>query len=148
MRRIPRKLLPPFACLLLFAAVSASAQIYRYYSPGSVWTITTIRIKPGMDQRYFQYLDSDFKKESDGQVKAGYMKSYKVLRTLDDDGSWNLVILREYKNLASLESDAEKSDELARQLTGDDQKQMQGYTDRSSYREIVSIKTARELDLK
>jgi hypothetical protein len=148
MRRIPRKLLTPLACALLLAAVSASAQIYRYYSPGSVWTVTTIRVKPGMDQKYFQYLDGEFKKESDGQVKAGFMKSYKVLRTLDDDSSWNLIILREYKSLASLEADAEKSDELSRQLAGDDQRQMQGYEDRSSYREVLGTKTARELVLK
>jgi hypothetical protein len=101
-----------------------------------------------MDPAYLQYLDSDFKKESDGQVKAGYMKSYKILRTMDDDSSWNLLILREYKNLASLEADAEKSDALTHQLTGDDPKQMQGYEDRSKIREVMSTKTARELILK
>ena len=148
MKRIPRKLTAALACALLLVAVSASAQIYRYYSPGTVWTVTTIRIKSGMDPAYLQYLDSDFKKESDGQVKAGYMKSYKILRTMDDDSSWNLLILREYKNLASLEADAEKADALTRQLTGDDPKQMQGYEDRSKIREVMSTKTARELILK
>jgi hypothetical protein len=148
MSRIPRKFLFAVACALLLAAVSASAQIYRYYNPGSVWTVTTIRIKPGMDPAYEQYLDGDFKKESDAQVKAGYMKSYKILRTLDDDSSWNLIILREYKNLASLEADAEKSDALSRQVVGDDQSQMHGYEDRSKIREVLGTKTARELMLK
>ncbi len=80
-------------------------------------------------------------------VKAGYMKSYKILRTLDDDSSWNLVILREYKDLASMEADAEKADALSRQLMGDDQAQMKGYEDRSGYREVLGTKTARELVL-
>jgi hypothetical protein len=36
MKRIPRKLTAALACALLLVAVSASAQIYRYYSPGTV----------------------------------------------------------------------------------------------------------------
>ena len=102
-----------------------------------------------MDQAYLSYLDTQFKQESDAQVKAGYMKSYKILRTMDDDDmSWNLLILREYKGLASMEADTEKSDELSRQIAGNDQVQMKGYEDRSKIREVLSTKTARELMLR
>lgn len=74
----------------------------------------------------------------------------KIPRTLDDDeSSWNLLILREYKSLAQMEADEEKSDALSRQALGvDDQKEMQGYEDRSKIREILSTRTARELILK
>ena len=34
-----------------------------------------IRIAPGMDQMYLQYLDGQFKKTEDAQVKAGLEKS-------------------------------------------------------------------------
>ena len=132
----------------LVLAITATAQVYKYYSPSSVWTVTTIRIKSGMDQAYLAYLDGQFKKESDAQVKAGYMKSYKILRTLDDDSSWNVLILREYKSLASMEADVEKSDALAQQTSGNDDAQMKGYEDRSKIREILGTKTARELMLK
>jgi len=148
MKRISSKLAMVLVVTLLLVTVTASAQIYKYYSPGTIWTVTTIRIKPGMDPAYLQYLDGNFKKESDAMVKAGYMKSYKILRTLDDDSSWNLIILRQYKNLASMEANEEKADELARQLTGDDQTQMRGYEDRSKIREVLGTKTARELILK
>ncbi len=148
MKRVSSKLTVGLVAALLLVAVSASAQIYKYYSPGTIWTVTTIRIKSGMDPAYLQYLDGQFKKESDTMVKAGYMKSYKILRTLDDDSSWNMLILREYKNLAAMEADEEKADELARQLTGDDQMQMKGYEDRSKIREVLGTKTARELILK
>jgi len=148
MKRFSRKLTLAIFAGALVLAISATAQVYKYYSPSSVWTVTTIRIKPGMDQAYLAYLDSQFKKESDAQVKAGYMKSYKILRTLDDDSSWNLLILREYKNLASMEADAEKSDALAQQTSGNDDTQMRGYEDRSKIREVLATKTARELMLK
>ena len=148
MKRILSRTAIALSAALLLLAVSVSAQIYRYYSPGTIWTVTTIRIKSGMDQAYLAYLDGQFKKESDGMVKAGYMKSYKILRTLDDDSAWNMIILREYKDLASMEANAEKADVLARELTGDDQTQMQGYEDRSKIREVLGTKTARELILK
>jgi len=131
MKSVTAKLAAALATLLL--AIPAIAQIYRYYSPGTIWTVTTIRIQAGMDPAYLQYLDGQFKKESDAEVNAGYMKSYKILRTLDDDAStWNMLILREYKSLAEMEADEEKSDKLSRDvLHEDDQKQMQGYEDRS-----------------
>lgn len=148
MKRIPSRLwIVSFAALLLLGA-TASAQIFRYYTNGSVWTVTTVRIKPGMDPAYLQYLDGPFKKESDAMVKAGFMKSYKLLRTLDDDSSWNLLILREYKSLSDYEANEEKADALSQKLVGDDQTQMKGYEDRSKVREVLATKTARELLLK
>jgi hypothetical protein len=148
MKRFSRKLALAIFAGALMLAITATAQVYKYYSPGSVWTVTTIRIKSGMDQAYLSYLDGEFKKESDAQIKAGYMKSYKILRTLDDDASWNLLILREYKSLAAMEADAEKSDALALQTSGNDDVQMKGYEDRSKIREVLATKNARELMLK
>jgi hypothetical protein len=83
----------------------------------------------------------------DAQVKAGFEKSYKILRTLDEGGAWNLLILREYASLAAIESNEEKADALAQQTQGSDQVQIQGYQDRSKYREVVATKYARELIL-
>jgi len=134
----------------LAAAVTATvvAQVHKYYTPGTVWTVTMIKVASGMDQMYLQYLDGQFKKGEDAQVKAGLQKSYKILRTMDDGGAWNMLILREYASLASLEANEEKSDALAQQTEGTDQAQMQGYQDRSKYREVVGTKYARELILK
>jgi hypothetical protein len=124
------------------------AQVHKYFTPGSVWSVTMIRIAPGMDQMYMEYLDSRFKKSEDAQVKAGFEKSYKILRTMDDGGEWNLLILREFQSLAAMEANEEKSDALGQQTEGTDQVQMQGYQDRSKYREVVSTKFTRELVLK
>ena len=135
--------------LLLLSGIAAFGQVYRYHSPGTIWTVTTIRIKSGMDQAYLEYLDSQFKKETDSQVEAGYMKSYKILKTIDDDyASWNLIIMREYASLADLEKNTEKADAKAREISGSDQQQMKGYEDRSRIREVLSTKTVRELKLK
>jgi hypothetical protein len=108
-----------------------------------------IRIHPGMDQAYLEYLDTQLKKESDISMKNGFMKSYKILRSQGDDGEWNMLLLREYDSFASLEKNEEKADEALRQGTGiDDQKGMQGYLDRSKIREVVGTKFMREVILK
>jgi hypothetical protein len=134
--------------LTAMAAVPVIGQVHKFFSPGTVWTVTMIKMASGMDQSYMQYLDGQFKKSEEAQIKAGFEKSYKILRTMDDGGAWNLLILREYTSLASIETNQEKADALLEQTDGNDQAQMQGYQDRSKYREIVGTKYARELVLK
>lgn len=135
--------------VLLILAVTGYGQVHKYFTPGSVWAVTTIRIHSGMDQAYLEYLDTQLKKESDISIKNGFMKSYKILRAQDDDASWNMLILREYDSYASLEKNAAKADEALRQATGiDDQKGMQGYMERSKVREVLGTKYMREVILK
>ena len=146
MRMLTRSLLAG----LIAAAVATPVigQVHKYFSPGTVWSVTMIRIAPGMDQMYMQYLDGQFKKSEDAQVKAGFEKLYKILRTMDDGGEWNLLIMREFASLAALEANEDKADALAQQTEGADQVQMQGYQDRSKYREVVATKFTREVVLK
>jgi hypothetical protein len=146
MRTLKRVLL--LGALALTPATPAIGQVHKYFTPGTVWTVTMIRTTPGMDQMYMQYLDGQFKKSEDAQVKAGFEKSYKILRTLDDSGEWNLLILREYASLAAMEANEEKADAVTQQTVGSDEVQMQGYQDRSKYREVVGTKYAREVILK
>jgi hypothetical protein len=149
MKHIHKLVLASLVSVLLLLAVSVYGQVHKYFTPGSVWGVTTIKIHPGMDQVYLEYLDAEFKKESDISVKNGFMKSYKILRSQGDDSGWNMLILREYESFASLEKNEEKADEVLRQATGvDDQKGMQGYMDRSKIRDVTGTKYMRELILK
>jgi len=149
MKNVHKLIVSSFILVLLMLAVSAFGQVHKYFTPGTVWGVTTIRIHPGMDQAYLEYLDTELKKESDISIKNGFMKSYKILRSQDDDSGWNMLILREYDSFASLEKNAEKADEVLRQATGiDDQKGMEGYTDRSKIRDVMGTKFMREVILR
>jgi len=149
MKNVHKLIVSSFILVLLLLAVSVYGQVHKYFTPGTVWGVTTIRIHPGMDQAYLEYLDTQLKKESDISIKNGFMKSYKILRSQDDDSGWNMLILREYDSFASLEKNAEKADEALRQATGiDDQKGMQGYEDRAKIRDVMGTKFMRELILK
>ena len=139
------------ALICVLAAIGAApvlGQVHKFFSPGTVWTVTMIKMSSGMDQTYLEYLAGQFKKGEEAQIKAGFQKSYKILRTMDDGGAWNLLILREYTSLASIEANVEKADALLQQTDGTDQAQMKGYEERSKYREVVGTKYARELILK
>ena len=149
MKKLQKIILSSLVLALLLLAASVYGQVHKYFSPGTVWGVTMIRIHPGMDQAYLEYLDTQLKKESDISIKNGFMKSYKILRGQDDDAGWNMLILREYDSFASLEKNEEKADEALRQATGiDDKKSMEGYMDRSKVRDVVGTKFMRELNLR
>ena len=52
---------------------------------------------------------------------------------------------QECASLAAIEANEEKADALNQQTIGPDQAQMQGYQDRSKYREVVGTGSARRL---
>ncbi len=134
--------------VLLIVAVSGFAQVNRPYRNGSVWTISFIRIKPGMDTAYLNYLAGMWKTEQEAQKKEGLTLSYKVLAVEGHTpGEFNLMLMTEYKDLASMEAGEDKADSLAQKVIGNDEKQMQGYKDRAEIREIMGNRLAREIVL-
>jgi hypothetical protein len=105
-------------------------------------------MKPGMNTAYLNYLASDWKRNQEAAKKEGLIVSYKVLSTeAHDPNDWNLILMTEVKDLTTLEATQDKADALSQRLVGDDQKQMQGYKDRSEIREIMGIRQAREIVL-
>ncbi len=137
------------AGLFVFSlGMAVYAQVKRPYRPGSVWSLAFIRTKPGMGNAYLTYLTGDWKREQEAQKKEGLILSYKVLETEGHSANdFNLILMTEYKDLATMEANEQKSDALAQRVIGDDQKQMQGYKDRLEIREVMGERLAREIVL-
>lgn len=94
------------------------------------------------------YLATDWKKNQEASKKEGLILSYKVLTTeAHGSGDFNLLLMTEYKDLATMEANEAKADNLAQQIVGDDKKQMQGYKDRLEIREVLQDRLAREIIL-
>ncbi len=135
-----------FVFLTLTAVVFA--QVVRPYRNGSVWNVAFIRIKPGMDSAYLNYLATDWKRNQEALKKEGLIISYKVLTTeTHGAGDFNVMLLTEYKDLATMEANEAKADTVAQQVVGNDAKQMQGYKDRLEIREVLQDRLAREIVL-
>lgn len=134
--------------LILTLSIIVVAQVSRPYRNGSVWDIGFIRMKPGMDTAYMNYLATDWKRNQEALKKDGLILSYKVLTTeAHGTGDFNVMLLTEYKDMATREANQVKQDALAQQVIGDDQKQMQGYKERLEIREVLQNRTAREIVL-
>jgi len=133
---------------LLIVGVSVYAQVNRPYRNGSVWNIAFIRIKPGMDTAYMNYVAGQWKAEQEAQKKDGNILSYRVLSVeAHTPGEWNLMLMTEYKSLAAMEASEDKADAVAQRVVGNDEKQMQGYRERAEIREVMGARLAREIIL-
>ncbi|HEV8158177.1 MAG TPA: hypothetical protein VGP58_04045 [Pyrinomonadaceae bacterium] len=134
--------------LILTLSIVVVAQVNRPYRNGSVWSIGFIQMKPGMDTAYLNYVATDWKREQEALKKDGQIISYKVLTT-ETHGSddWNIMLMTEYKNMATMEANEAKADNLAQTVIGNDEKQMQGYRDRLQIREVLENRLAREVVL-
>jgi len=137
-----------FGSLVLLVGISVFAQVNRPYRNGSVWNISFIRIKPGMDTAYLNYLAGPWKANQEAAKKDGLILSYKVISTEGHNpGDWNVMLMTEFKDLATMEANEDKGDALAQKMVGTDEKQMQGYKDRSEIREVMGDRLAREIVL-
>lgn len=132
----------------LFLLGSVFAQVSRPYRNGSVWTIGFIKMKPGMETAYLNYIATDWKRDQEALKKDGLILSYKVLQTESHGATdWNLLLMTEYKDMATLEANEAKEDAVYQRLIGPDEKQRQGYRERLEIREVMGGRLAREIVL-
>jgi len=151
-----KRTLALLALMLLTAALSlpaaaqqaSPANTVKPYHPGPVWDIGFIRVKAGMDDRYLRYLADEWKREQEGMKKAGFILDYKVIQT-ESHGpqDYNVILMTQYKDLASMEANEDKMEALSQQMFGDMPKIESGYEQRSSYREIMGGRLGREVVL-
>ena len=134
--------------LIAVTSLSVYAQVRRPFRPGSVWSLAFIRMKPGMETAYLNYVASTWKANQEASKKEGLILSYKVLTTEGHGATdYNIILMTEYKDLATMEANEPKADALAQKTEGDDAKQMQGYKERAEIREIMGDRLAREIVL-
>jgi hypothetical protein len=143
-----RMLVGSLVVLLLLLGVTVFAQVSRPYRNGSVWNVSFIRMKPGMESAYLDYIATDWKRNQEELKKAGLIVSYKVLTSEPHNpGDFNIMLMTEYKDLATMEANESKEDALAQQVVGDDEKQREGYRKRLEIREVMGGRLAREIVL-
>jgi hypothetical protein len=146
--RLKRAFIGSLMLLVLIVGISVFAQVNRPFHNGSVWSIAFIRMKPGMETAYLNHLAGPWKANQEAAKKEGLILSYKVIGTEGHTpGDWNVMLMTEFKDLATMEANEDKGDALAQKMVGNDEKQMQGYKDRSEIREVMGDRLAREIVL-
>ena len=148
MKNKTRILVSSLVVLILTLSIVVVAQIARPYRNGTVWQVSYIQMKPGMDTAYLNYLATDWKRNQEALKKDGLILSYKVLTTeMHGADDWNIMLMTEYKDMATMEANEAKADQLLQTVIGTDEKQMQGYRDRLLILEVMENRLAREIVL-
>jgi hypothetical protein len=119
------------------------------YTEGSVWQVTFVRTQPGMQLKYLENLQANWKKVMDEGKKQGLILSYRILSgaaaTMDD---WDLMLMVEMKNMAMLDGLDDKFMEIEKKVVGSEEKADALMMDLSQIREIMGSKLTREVTLK
>ena len=137
-----------FATLLLPVLMQAQTPV-RPFHDGPVWDIAFIKAKPGIGLKYMNYLATDWRTEQEALKQAGLILDYKVIATeAHGTTDWDLMLMTEFKDLATMETNQDKMEEVANKATNsNDEKMIAGYEERVSWREIVGGRLAREIIL-
>src|SRR5438552_9973869 len=139
------------ACMALFTAWTGvcSAQSDAPYTEGSVWNITMVRTKPGMDDQYLKGLATTFKGNLEEAKKQKLILSYKILiGSSATPNDFNILLMVESTDMAALDNGREKFDPIAKKIEGSVDEQEKTATKRLDIREIMGDKLMREVTLK
>jgi hypothetical protein len=119
------------------------------YTERSVWDITLVKTKPGLDDDYLRSIAQTFKGTMEEEKKQGLIIDYKVLiGEASNREDFNILLMVEYKNMAALDGLREKTEPIMAKVMGGQDAQRQLAVKRLDVREILGIKTMREVILK
>ena len=119
------------------------------YSEHSVWDITLVKTKAGMDDDYLRSIAQTVKGTMEEEKKQGLIMDYKEL--IGDSANredFNILLMVEYKNMAAFDGLREKTDPIMAKVLGSQDAQRQLAVKRLDVREILGTKTMREVILK
>ncbi len=117
----------------------------RNYKDGTVWTVGFIKTSANMGDQYLNTLKNNWIAVQDEAVKEGLILSYKVLYgEAANPDDWNIMLLTEYKNLASMDGIDAKWDAIEKKVIGDEKAMQQLNDSRANVRTIYGGKILRE----
>ena len=143
MRKITYALL--FALLFVLQALAQ-----EHYTEGPVWNVSTIRVKPGRLDDYLTALQREIKPFYEEAKRQGAVMDYKVFlkEGKSDPKDWDVAIAILYRNHAQLDGLAAKLEAVRDKVAGSKQAAIQANDKRGEYREVVSIESVQEINLR
>jgi hypothetical protein len=133
---------------ILLAVVFSTGSIAqeRTYKDGSAWTVSFVQVKNGMGRDYLNSLKTTWKVVQDEAIKQGLIVSYKILEgTASNPDDWQIMLMVEYKNLASMEGNEDKWDALQAKVVGSEEDQKKLREIRVNMRTMYGTKLMREV---
>jgi hypothetical protein len=137
------------AALFITWSGICSAQSDAPYTEGGVWQLTMVKTKSGMTDDYLKGLAKSFKGTLEEAKKQNLILDYKILiGDAANPQDFDILLMVESKDMASLDNSREKFDPIAKKLTGSLDQQRTIAVKRMEIREIMGDKLMREVTLK
>jgi len=119
------------------------------YTEGSVWVISMIKTKTGLEDEYLKQITGTVKPVYEEAKKQKIVLSYKILTgESSDQHDFNILILVEYPNMAAFDGMRDKMDPVLAKVMGSEEQRKDMAVKRLDIREILGTKTMREITLK
>ena len=140
--------------LLLLVLIAASAGLAHAqgdapYTEGSVWDITTVKTKAGLQDDYLRQLKTSYVIVMDELKKEDVIVSYKILiGDAATAGDYDVLLMVEFKNFAAFDGQRAKFDAVEKKLLGSAEEQQNVYVKRLEIRDILGDKRMQEVKLK
>ena len=131
------------------AATTTSMSTGAPYTEGPVWTLTMVKTKSGMSDDYLKQIGQSVKPVMEEEKKQKLILDYKIL---DGDAmgaqDFNILIMVQYPNMAALDGLRDKTDPIIEKAMGGEDQRRATAVKRLDIREILGVKTMREITLK
>ena len=134
--------------VLMLVAQVALAQD-KPYKEGPIWSVTFVKVKPGMFDIYLRDLAANRKPLMEQAKKDGLILQERMLAGQSNGrDDFDLMLMVEYKNWAAFDGLDDKFRALATKLVGSDDKQTQMMIKRTEVREILGSRNMQEISYK
>ena len=109
-------------------------------------TVAFVQVKNGMGVDYINSLKTTWRAVQEEGIKQGLILSYKILEgNASNPDDWQIMLMVEYKNLASMEGNDEKWDAIQKKVVGNEEDQKKLRELRVNMRTMYGTKLMREV---
>jgi hypothetical protein len=137
------------AVFMSFASITSAFAQESSYSPGSVWTMTYVKVEPGQFENYMDYLNGTYKQSMEFQKKEGYIVSWHVYTVNNRrDGEPDVILAVEQKDYLTNAQALAIQKKVNEFLATDTRKADAGFGERKKMRTVSGGMEMQELNFK
>lgn len=142
------------ACLMIVFSGAAFADLEPYTDyevSDAVWSVTTVRVHPNMDDAYLEGLKNTWVTGNKVAKDLGHIESWSIFRSdLPQSGEFNLLLIVKFANTADLAPNKERYEAFMKAFGEERSKDTTEYAQKNypGMRELTGQYYLREITLK
>lgn len=107
-----------FGLVLLSGTAIADLEPWADYEVSdAVWSVTTIKVDPNMDDAYLEGIRDTWVTSNETAIKLGYIESYSIFRSdLPQSGDFNLILVIKFANTSDLAPSRERYEAFMKEV--------------------------------